>query len=146
MGKKVEMLQERLPAAIVSDVSRLEAASAQDPYRTWNVPIANRMFLIAGIQPKTRRVDDNPQRCPACGLNRAYATRVDHYLSLFFIPLLRVKRGETFLFCDNCGQPAHGFRAPTPQVPPAGTDTVCVACGRSFDRSYKYCPHCGQRA
>jgi len=104
------------------------------------------MFLIAGIQPKTRRVDDNPQRCPSCGLNRAYATRVDHYLSLFFIPLLRVKRGETFLFCDNCGQPANGFRTPTPRVPPAGTDTVCVACGQSFDSSYKYCPHCGQRA
>ena len=44
------------------------------------------MFLIAGIQPKTRRVNDTPQRCPACGLVQAYATRVDHYLSLFFIP------------------------------------------------------------
>jgi hypothetical protein len=45
------------------------------------------MFLIAGVQPKTRRVDDNPQRCPSCGLAQAYTTRVDHYLSLVFHPL-----------------------------------------------------------
>jgi len=104
------------------------------------------MFLIAGIQPKTRRVDDNPQRCPACGRARAYSTRVDHYLSLFFIPLLRVKQGEPFLMCESCRQPENGFGPHQQQAPLSGADTACVSCGRSFDSSYRYCPHCGQRA
>ena len=105
------------------------------------------MFLIAGIQPKTRRVDQHPQRCPSCGLVRAYTTRIDHYLSLFFVPLIRVKRGTPFLLCQDCqqsmgdGSPAVGHEAP-----PSGETTVCVACRKTFDGSFKYCPHCGQRA
>ena len=104
------------------------------------------MFLIAGVQPKTVRLDDMPRRCPACGLNEAYATRVDHYLSLFFIPLIRVKTGESFLVCDHCQRSMEAPAQSVPTPPQAGEDTVCVACGRSFDGSYKYCPHCGQRA
>ncbi|WP_419658900.1 hypothetical protein Dvar_77630 [Desulfosarcina variabilis str. Montpellier] len=105
------------------------------------------MFLIAGIQPKTRRLDENPQRCPVCGLTQAYATRVDHYLSLFFIPLIPVKRGEPFLLCEHCQRPVDDFEdAAGPVVPPSGEETVCVACKRTFDSSFKYCPHCGQRA
>jgi hypothetical protein len=78
------------------------------------------MFLIAGVQPKTRRVDDNPQRCPSCGLAQAYTTRVDHYLSLFFIPLIRVKKGAPFLLCDRCGRPLDDFQAPAHAQPPSG--------------------------
>jgi hypothetical protein len=104
------------------------------------------MFLIAGVQPKTKRVDERPQRCPSCGLVQAYTTRVDHYLSLFFIPLIRVKQGETFLLCENCQQPSGDFSHSAPQQPLAGTDRVCVACKKRFDQSFKYCPHCGQRA
>ncbi len=74
------------------------------------------MFLIAGVQPKTRRVDGNPQRCPACGLTQAFATRVDHYLSLFFIPLIRVKQGEPFLLCEACQRPVNGSRTPVQEV------------------------------
>jgi hypothetical protein len=79
------------------------------------------MFLIAGVQPKTRRVDENPQRCPSCGRSQAYTTRVDHYLSLFFIPLIRVKQGEPFLLCEGCQRPANGSRA---------TRSGCTAVGR----------------
>ena len=105
------------------------------------------MFLIAGIQPKTRRVNDTPQRCPACGLVQAYATRVDHYLSLFFIPLIRVKQGEPFLLCERCQRPVDQGRPGEPREQrSSGADTVCVACKRTFDRSFNYCPHCGQRA
>ena len=104
------------------------------------------MFLIAGIQPKTKRLDDQPQRCPVCGLAQAYATRVDHYLSLFFIPLIRVKQGETFLLCEHCQRPVEDFGATAGQTPASGGVTVCVACKRTFDSSFKYCPHCGQRA
>jgi hypothetical protein len=104
------------------------------------------MFLIAGVQPKTRRVDETPQRCPACGLARAYITRVDHYLSLFFIPLVRVKQGAPFLWCESCRRPVDQRPPPAREVPLSGTSTACVACGSSFDNSFKYCPHCGQRA
>jgi predicted RNA-binding Zn-ribbon protein involved in translation (DUF1610 family) len=103
------------------------------------------MFLIAGVQPKTRRVDENPQRCPSCGLARAYACRVDQYLSLFFIPLIRVKKGATFLLCDGCGRSVDDSPVP-PREAPSGVTTVCVACKRTFDSSFAYCPHCGQRA
>jgi RNA polymerase subunit RPABC4/transcription elongation factor Spt4 len=104
------------------------------------------MFLIAGVQPKTRRVDERPQRCPSCGLSQAYTTRVDHYLSLFFIPLIRVKQGEPFLLCEGCQRPVDGSRAPVQEVPPTGDFIVCVACKRTFDSSFRYCPYCGQRA
>ncbi len=108
--------------------------------------IKDTMFLIAGVQPKTRRVDQNPKRCPACGLAQAYTTRVDHYLSLFFIPLIRVRQGEAFLLCEGCRRPTDASQAPLQTVRETGESTVCVACRRSFDRSFKYCPHCGQRA
>ena len=104
------------------------------------------MFLIAGVQPKTRRVDENPQRCPSCGLSQAYTTRVDHYLSLFFIPLIRVKQGEPFLLCEGCQRPANGSRVAAQEAPPSGDFIVCVACKRDFDSAFRYCPHCGQRA
>jgi len=104
------------------------------------------MFLIAGVQPRTVRVESQPRRCPSCGLTQAYATRVDHYLSLFFIPLIRVRRGDVFLLCEQCQQPVQEAAGTEATPPPAGEDRVCVACRRPFDRSFKYCPHCGQRA
>jgi hypothetical protein len=105
------------------------------------------MFFIAGVQPKTRRVDESPKRCPSCGLMQAYATRVDHYLSLFFIPLIRVKKGEQVLLCEHCQRPVEDdFRAPPRGGTPRGGVVVCVACGKTFDGAFNYCPYCGQRA
>ena len=63
------------------------------------------MFFIAGIQPKQIKIDGNRAKmCPVCGLYRAFQARQDYYLSLFFIPLFPVKRGEMFLACDKCGR------------------------------------------
>ena len=105
------------------------------------------MFLIAGVQPKTKRIDDVPQRCPSCGSVQAYTTRVDHYLSLFFIPLIRVKQGESFLLCERCQGPVGDeFQAPPKADRLSGAETVCMACRRTFDSSFNYCPYCGQRA
>jgi hypothetical protein len=59
-------------------------------------------FFIAGISPKTKIIDEKPGRCPACGLHQAYQKRIDHYLSVFFIPLIRVKEGEPFIICERC--------------------------------------------
>jgi hypothetical protein len=38
-------------------------------------------FVIAGVQPKTRTLDNVPRRCPRCGLHQAHAHKVDHYFS-----------------------------------------------------------------
>ena len=60
-------------------------------------------FLIGGVQPKTVTLDEVPGICAACGLAQARLKRVDHYLSLFFIPLFAVKKGDPVLICDRVG-------------------------------------------
>lgn len=100
-------------------------------------------FVIGGVQPRTTTLDDTPRLCPACGLAQGRLKRVDHYLSLFFIPLFPVKRGEPVVICDRCGvvsTPEEGFR-PTP----AALDrSGCSQCGYPLAPSFAYCPQCGQ--
>ena len=101
------------------------------------------MIFIAGISPKVKVLDQNPRRCPVCGLQQAYYKRMDHYLSLFFIPILRVKKGEPFLACDRCEQIAN---APGPEFrrEPTEDPMTCRYCGKTLDEDFKYCPHCGR--
>ena len=101
-------------------------------------------IFIVGIQPKTKKLDDNPRRCPRCGLHQAYNRRVDHYFSLFFIPLLRVKKGTPFVLCDRCGQGVAGTGGGAAGRE-AGESDVCRRCGRAVDASFRYCPHCGRK-
>jgi hypothetical protein len=102
------------------------------------------MIFIAGVSPKTKVLDQNPRRCPVCGLNRAYSKRTDLYFNLFFIPIIRVKKGAPFIMCERCEQVGHG---PGPnfyeqQSKDAGN---CRYCGKALDKDFKYCPHCGKR-
>jgi DNA-directed RNA polymerase subunit RPC12/RpoP len=104
-------------------------------------------FFIAGVQPKTRMLDNKPQRCPRCGLYQAYTQQVDHYISLFFIPLLRIKQGMPFLYCRRCGQsvePGSGQ-----EVEAASFDRPsspeCKQCGHRLEGDFKYCPYCGAK-
>jgi RNA polymerase subunit RPABC4/transcription elongation factor Spt4 len=101
-------------------------------------------FLIGGIQPKIKVLDPKPQRCPLCGLNRAYTKRVDHYLSLFFIPILKVKTGEPILICDRCERSVAEFK---PELSQAGLGEAktCRFCSKTFDSAYSFCPFCGRR-
>jgi hypothetical protein len=98
-------------------------------------------FFIGGLQPKTIDIDGSPLLCPSCGLLRAKYKRVDHYLSLFFIPLIPVKKGEPFLFCDRCGVQTGGF---------SGNNQIniksrsCKNCGRTLESDFNYCPFCGK--
>lgn len=102
--------------------------------------------FIAGVQPKTRTLDRTPRRCPRCGLNQAYTQQVDHYISLFFIPLLRVKEGTPFLYCRRCGQSvAPGAQQGTEAASRARSPQTCGQCGRSLEDHFIYCPYCGQR-
>jgi RNA polymerase subunit RPABC4/transcription elongation factor Spt4 len=102
------------------------------------------MIFIAGISPREKVLDQNPRRCPVCGLNQAYHKRIDHYLSLFFIPLLRVKKGEPFVVCDRCEQTGH-LTGPQFTGQPHAEANSCRSCGQALDKDFKYCPYCGQR-
>ena len=97
------------------------------------------MIFIGGIQPKTITVDATPRMCPSCGLVQARLKRIDSYLSLFFIPLFRVQKGEPFLYCERCQGPVSPVdwqKAASPR---------CPYCGQSVDREFQFCPYCGER-
>jgi hypothetical protein len=101
-------------------------------------------FLIGGVQPKTVTLDDTPRLCPSCGLAQGRLRRVDHYLSLFFLPLFPVKRGEPVVICNRCGtvsSPDQGFRP----MPSAVDRTKCTRCGYPLEATFQYCPNCGSR-
>jgi ribosomal protein L37E len=103
-------------------------------------------IFIAGVQPRTRTLDSTPRRCPRCGLYQAYTQQVDHYISLFFIPLLRIKQGAPFLYCRRCGQPASpGVQREEGAASSDRSSPQCRRCGRSLEDHYLYCPYCGQR-
>ncbi|MBW1772931.1 MAG: zinc ribbon domain-containing protein [Deltaproteobacteria bacterium] len=99
-------------------------------------------FFIAGIQPKRIVLEDHPRMCTKCGLYRARLKRVDHYLSLFFIPLFPVKRGTPFLECQACGILHNGFGKQDTD-PITGPEGTCPSCGRPLESHYRFCPFCG---
>lgn len=91
-------------------------------------------------------LDSNPRPCPGCGLAGCRLKRRDHYLSLFFIPLIPVKRGEIYLECSHCGGvfdpsggPAGGGAGRRPD------HGLCPACRRPVEPGFAYCPYCGRR-
>jgi len=101
-------------------------------------------FFIGGIQPKTVTVDDQPRMCPSCGLYRSRLKRVDHYVSVFFIPLFPVKRGMPFLQCESCGS----ISRETGEIryePQKTAGRTCPYCGESVESSFRFCPSCGKR-
>jgi len=100
-------------------------------------------FIIGGISPKVKTLDENPRRCPQCGLNQAYPTRIDHYLNLFFIPLFPVKRGEPTLLCRNCQTMSGGQPFDEATEHPSGA-LKCSHCGGDLKVKYAYCPYCGK--
>ncbi len=101
------------------------------------------MIFIAGVSPKIKVLDQNPRRCPVCGLHQAYYKRMDHYLSLFFIPLFRVKKGEPFIMCDRCEHSVNEF-GPDFNRQQEGAQT-CRSCGKDVASDFKFCPYCGKR-
>lgn len=101
-------------------------------------------FFIGGMQPKTVILDDVKRLCPFCGLAQARLKRVDQYLSLFFIPLLRVKQGNPVLICDRCGAVSdpEGSNRLSAKAAPHGSQ--CRWCGEGIEPGFNYCPHCGR--
>jgi len=83
------MQSERIPCSLLQGESILEKALIM-------------FFFIGGVQPKTIELDEQPRICSSCGLCQARMKRVDHYISIFFLPILRIKKGEPFLLCEKC--------------------------------------------
>lgn len=101
------------------------------------------MFFIAGISPKTIVIDENKKLCPICGLARAYYRRIDHYFTLFFIPLFRVKKGEEFLMCEKCEQEIQEFEFGNDSLQ-SGETEICNKCGKKLKADFTFCPYCGK--
>ena len=102
------------------------------------------MFLIGGVTPKMKVLDNTPRRCPVCGLHQAYYKRVDHYLNLFFIPVLRIKKGEPFIMCERCHKATNEFnRDFSPYREETGL--LCKFCGSPIHKGFFYCPYCGKK-
>lgn len=101
-------------------------------------------FFIGGIQPKTVTLDDTSRMCQACGLYQARLKRVDHYISLFFIPLFPIKKGTPFLQCQNCGSVSSESGDVWDQRP--GTHgRTCPSCSQSVEPGFRFCPSCGRK-
>jgi hypothetical protein len=102
------------------------------------------MFLIAGVTPKIKVLDSTPKLCPVCGLHQAYYKRVDHYFNLFFIPILRVKKGEPFIMCEKCERTIHEVKEDDGKSWPDIMGVTCRYCGKEIEKTFAYCPYCGK--
>ena len=100
------------------------------------------MFLVAGVSPKTKVLDTNPRRCPVCGLSRAFYKRIDRYFNLFFVPIVRVKKGEPFIMCEKCEKTVQEIEQDY-QAFPVEQEPSCNHCGKTLHQDFKYCPFCG---
>lgn len=101
-------------------------------------------FIIGGVQPKTVRLDKQARLCPVCSCDEVYLKRVDHYLSLFFIPLFPVKKGTPFLSCDNCRTVFDERGIAVGEVWKDRSRT-CPYCGRTLEDDFDFCPRCGKK-
>ena len=93
-------------------------------------------FLIAGVTPKIIILDEKPKLCASCGLDQAYLKRVDYYFNIFFIPIVKVKKGETFLECNTCNDRNHDF-----EKQPFWSKMVsntCNGCGKTLEKDFIY--------
>ena len=100
------------------------------------------MIFIGGVGPRRKKLESQARICSNCGLSQAYLVRTDQYLSLFFLPILRIRKGQSFVECERCGH----ITDETGKVYASSTDPrpfQCHRCGQTLDKGFNYCPHCG---
>ncbi len=89
---------------------------------------------------KIKDIDGKLIRCPVCEKSGAVLKRVDHYLCFFKIPVLRVRKGDVFLSCNDCESiMAKDYRH---QADVSGRQ--CHSCGQCLYGDV-YCPQCGRQ-
>ena len=100
-------------------------------------------FFIGGVQPKTVTIEKKGMICPICGKPELYKKRIDHYVSLFFIPVFPIKKGQAFTVCEGCKT---NFSEDGSMVMPEGSmgKIRCNHCGSYVEQEYKFCPYCGK--
>jgi len=100
-------------------------------------------FFIGGIGRRTVTLDPQPRTCPNCGRLALYSKRIDSYLTVFFVPLFTVKKGEPFLVCGNC-RATYDERGGRKDGGQTSKEQACQYCGRPRESNFKYCPECGK--
>jgi predicted RNA-binding Zn-ribbon protein involved in translation (DUF1610 family) len=101
-------------------------------------------FFVGGIQPKTIDLGKQSSPCPSCGLYQTRLKRVDHYISIFFLPVIRIKKGEVFLFCERCEISNQAVDESFRNYKQS-QNNHCSHCGRLIEQTYNYCPSCGEK-
>ena len=61
-------------------------------------------LFIGGVGPHTKTVKRlKAATCPNCGQHRVRIRRRDKVFSLFFIPVVRLRKGHAYKECKDCG-------------------------------------------
>ncbi|GBC03223.1 hypothetical protein RclHR1_05010023 [Rhizophagus clarus] len=58
-------------------------------------------FFVGSYAPKLSRMMSSPGRCPNCFTPTVYHYKVQHQLSIFFIPIWQTKSKYLWI-CDRC--------------------------------------------
>jgi len=99
-------------------------------------------FFIGGVQHKTIDLDEKLRICSSCGFYEAHVKRVDHYISIFFLPVLRLKKGLPFLLCKKCGHLSVESEDAFLRFPGRKFPNICSYCGKNTDPGFNFCPFC----
>ncbi len=103
------------------------------------------MFIIGGVQGKNVRLDHQAIQCPVCNTSNVYNQRIDQYITLFFIPLFRIKKGIAYLKCEGC-ESIIGDEILDKSSRRTGTGIPqCRWCGKGLDKTFSFCPYCGKQ-
>ena len=119
------------------------------------------MIFIAGLSPRLKQLGVASATCPGCGLGgRLNIVRQGQYISLFFIPIIPLGRGEYIATCGGCAgifllnqQAGRRFER-SPDIPIGrgefelyrqGYGGACNHCGRPAEEGHTFCPGCGNR-
>ncbi len=103
-------------------------------------------FFIGGLSPRVKKLNGPPGVCPRCGAVALCRVRVDHYLSLFFIPFFPVRKGQPELICESCGLeiPESNHQGGSPEDRHSRSGPACPGCGRPLAPEFRFCPFCGR--
>lgn len=105
------------------------------------IPLGGRNCLSeTWVLSRIREIDATARECPACKAHQATLKRVDHYLCLFRIPVMRVRKGEPFLACNGC----ESIIAKDYKKSRTTSKRICSTCGRALYGDV-YCPICGRQ-